>query len=144
MNSKSLSWAAWTALTLSLVWLGLFIADMAQGPASLTFAQFIDKLNHSGWVYTVNYASATLLTASVLVFFALLANFLRPQISEDARLVGLICLPVYGAFNLFVYLSQITVVPGLLALAPLTIGLGKEAVDSGKGKVEFSISWSSK
>ena len=102
-------------LLLTVLWLGLLIADMATAGPLRTFEQAAAHAGRLGWIYYVTYINAALITLTATAFFTALYSSLQPT-SPPWLIIGLVFTPVYAVLNLVVYLSQIAVVPALLAL----------------------------
>lgn len=105
-----------TLLTLifSALWLVLLIASMAAAGPLDTFDKVLAHVSGQGILFTLTYANAALVTLFTTAWFASLYQAVRHTMPTRS-LVGLAFLPVYCAINLFVYLSQITIVPALTA-----------------------------
>ena len=112
MNTKVLGWLALITLLFSVLWLALLIADMATAGPLDSFEQILAHAG-GGPLYYLTYLNAALVTLSATAFFAALYRFVQRS-TPLGSLVGLMFLPAYTAINLFVYLSQITIVPNLI------------------------------
>jgi hypothetical protein len=102
-------------LLLTVLWLGLLIADMATAGPLETFEQVADHAGRLGWLFYATYTNAALITVCATALLAALHAFLRPA-APPWILIGLVFTPVYTVLNLIAYLSQLVVVPPLLAL----------------------------
>lgn len=104
-------------LLLTLLWLGLLISDNATAGPLGTFAQVAEHAARPGWLFKATYLNAGFVTLCAVAFFAALYAYLKPTTS-GWLVIGLVFVPIYGAINLVVYLSQVTLIPTLLALRP--------------------------
>lgn len=97
----------------------LFIVLLAQGtaatPQGVDFGQVLANLARPNAAYTLAYLNAALITLLATAWMACLYRYCRDAAPEWAT-IGVIFVPVYAAFNLFAYLSQITLVPALVKL----------------------------
>ena len=91
------------------------IADSTRHPPVTNPYDAINFVAGQDWLYTLNYASAALIMVLAALLFAALYSMFKDA-APAAMLAGLVFVPVYTAMNLFVYLSQITVVPGMVML----------------------------
>lgn len=114
MNTKVLGWLALITLLFSAIWLVLLIADIVTAGPLDTFERVLAHVSAGGPLYYLTYLNAALVTISATAFMAALYRFVNRSIPLGS-LVGLMFLPAYTVINLFVYLSQITIVPELLA-----------------------------
>jgi hypothetical protein len=101
----------------TVLWLILLIyGTVTQGTVE-TLDQALASVADLGPLHTLTYANATLITISATMLFA----GLTVRCGQDAPLwaaMGAAFVPVYCLLNLFAYLSQITIVPRLVALRP--------------------------
>lgn len=111
--NRTLSNLTLLTLIFSVLWLVFLIISMASAGPLDTFDRVLAHVSRGGVLFTLTYVNAALVTLSAAAFFAALYQAVRHAMPTRA-LVGLIFLPVYCAINLFVYLSQITIVPGLV------------------------------
>lgn len=102
-------------LVLTLLWLGLLIADMVTAGPQETFEQVAAQAARLSWMYYTTYINAALITLSATALFASMYVSLRAS-APDWSVAGLVFTPVYCLLNLVVYLSQVTVAPALLTL----------------------------
>ena len=113
--SRLISFLCLLCSILTLLWVGLLAADMASAGPLDSFEQVAA---HAGQLHSLFYAAylnAALLTLVAVALFAALYAWLRPT-TPDWAVIGLVFVPIYGALNLVAYLSQVTLVPALVAL----------------------------
>lgn len=115
MKTRSLGVLAAVSFVLTGLWLGLLIAGIARSGPVGSFEQALAAAGRLDALYYATYANAALITLAVSALFAGLFAYCQP-VGPGWSLVGFIFVPVYCALNLVVYLSQITIVPQLLAL----------------------------
>jgi hypothetical protein len=118
MKAKLLGTLSVICLAVTALWLFLLIWTMAGKGAVETLEQALAFVAQPDVLFYLTYVNATLVTLSATMLLAGLYAYLKP-VAPDWSLIGLAFVPVYSAMNLFVYVSQITVVPGLLALQRL-------------------------
>ena len=113
--SKLAALLSLTCLVLTALWVGLLIADMASAGPLETFEQVAAHASHLHGLFYATYINAALLTLAAIAFFAALYAWLKPA-APGWAVIGLAFVPIYGAFNLAAYLSQVTLVPALVSL----------------------------
>ena len=115
MQTRLLGILSLICLVITLLWLVFLIMDMATAGPLDTFEKVLAHVNKLDTVFYLTYANAALITVSAVMLFAALYAHYKPTAPEWST-IGVIFVPIYGALNLIVYLSQITVVPRLLQL----------------------------
>jgi hypothetical protein len=113
--SKLVVFLSLACLVLTALWVGLLIADMASAGPLETFEQVAAHASRLHGLFYATYLNAALLTLTAIAFFAALHAWLKST-APDWALIGLVFVPIYGAFNLVAYLSQVTLVPALVTL----------------------------
>jgi hypothetical protein len=100
-------------LILTLIWFILLIAQIATlGPLE-KYEQVIAYVSKLDVFYYLVYLNASLTVIAVTLLYSGLYLYSR-SLASTAALMGLVFLPVYTTINLFVYLSQISIVPQLI------------------------------
>ena len=101
---------ALTEAALTLLWVVLLILnEVINGPVT-TLDDALLRIQPIGILHILTYANAAALTiAAVLLYFAFY-QYLRSD-HPVMTTIGFVFVPLYGIFNLLVYLSQITIVP---------------------------------
>ena len=94
-------------LMLTVLWLGLLITDMATAGPLETFEQVAAHASRLHGLFYATYLNAALLTVAAVALFAALHAWLKPT-APGWIAVGQAFVPIYGALNLFAYLSQVT------------------------------------
>ncbi|MBN2389783.1 MAG: hypothetical protein JXR84_03610 [Anaerolineae bacterium] len=102
-------------LLLTVLWLGLLIADMATAGPLDTFAQVVTHAARLDWLFYATYLNAALITLAATALMTALHAYLKPD-APPWIVIGLVFTPIYGALNLVVYLSQVVIAPALLTL----------------------------
>ena len=116
-RNKLLGTLSLICLIFTVIWLVLLIYGAAtQGPVE-TLEQALASVAHLGLLHYLTYANATLITLSATMLFAGLYVRCKTEAPLWAAM-GAAFVPIYGLLNLFAYLSQITIVPRLVALQP--------------------------
>ena len=113
MKTRSAAIIALLLTAATYLWVALMIADSARHPPVTNPYDAINYATGQDWLYTLNYANAALITILATLLFAALYGVFK-EAAPNAMLTGLVFVPVYTTMNLFVYLSQITIVPGLV------------------------------
>lgn len=113
--SKLTGRLALLTLVFTILWLVFLIADMVSAGPLETFEQVSTHAARLGWLYYATYFNATLVTLSAVAFTSMLYAWLRPK-APDLAVIGLVFVPIYGALNVFVYISQVTLIPALFDL----------------------------
>ena len=114
MRAKTLGLVSLICLLLTVLWLVLYVYGVASAGPLETFEQVLAHVSRLDGLFYLTYANATLVTLSATMLLAGLYLHCRP-IAPGWSEMGLVFVPVYCALNLVAYLSQITVVPRLLA-----------------------------
>jgi hypothetical protein len=97
------------------IWAAIMVIDGATAEPITTLAEKIDSLGKPEFLFTFNYVNATLITLLDVAMFTAFYLYCR----DDERFwstVAAAFIPIYGLGNLMAYLSQVFVVPRLLAL----------------------------
>ena len=115
MQTKLLGVLSLICLVVTILWLVFLIAGMAVAGPLETFEQVLAHVNKADVIFYVTYTNAALVTVSAVMLFAALHLYYKP-IAPEWSSIGVSFVPIYGAMNLVVYLSQVTVVPRLLQL----------------------------
>jgi len=113
MKTKWLGWISLLTLISVTLWLILMIWDMATAGPLDTFEQVLAHVSKHSWIFTLTYINAGLFTLAAMALMGGLYVYCQ-QIAPEWSRIALVFVPVYGAFNLFAYLSQITLVPALV------------------------------
>jgi hypothetical protein len=104
-------------LVLLIGWLAIMIVMGASGQMPVDFWEAVSFAGEEHWLfYKLNYANASLYAILNGVVFAGLYAMLKRDGPGWAE-VGILLVPVIVFINLFSYLSQLVVVPGLVELA---------------------------
>jgi hypothetical protein len=118
MQTKLTGWLSLLCLILTVLWLVLLIVGLAGAGPLDTFDRALAYASTLGLMAYLTYANAALITIVAVMLYHLLYQSCREDAPEWA-FIGLGFVPIYGALNLMVYLSQITVVPQLMQLQAL-------------------------
>jgi len=111
--NRTISTVALLTFIFSVLWLVFLIAGMAAAGPLDTFDRVLAHVAASGPLFTLTYINAALVTLSASALFAALYQVVHNSMPARA-MIGLVFIPAYCAINLFAYLSQITIVPGLI------------------------------
>lgn len=113
--SKLVALLSLTCFILTALWVGLLIADRASAGEMETFEQVAAHASQLNGLFFATYLNAAILTLAVITFFGALHAWFRST-AQVWTAVGLIFVPIYGMFNLAVYLSQVMLFPALVSL----------------------------
>ncbi|MCX8129509.1 MAG: hypothetical protein N3I35_05335 [Clostridia bacterium] len=103
-------------LVFTILWIILMIAFIAGARELKTLEDAVYLASSRGTLYYLSFINAVCVTVAATVFFAYLYQDIKKHYS-GAALAGMAFIPVYCAINLFVYSSQITIVPILASHA---------------------------
>lgn len=117
MKTRNLGIISSICLTVTVIWLGLFIYGVARTGPVKTQEQALNLVVAPDLLFTLTYVNATLVTLSATMLFAGLYVYLRSQ-APLWTAMGIVFVPVYSLLNLLAYTSQITIVPRLVQLRP--------------------------
>jgi hypothetical protein len=115
MKSKLIGFVSLVETVLVTFWLVLLILGMKNEGTISTFEQRLAQVAKMDRIFFMSYLNAALLTIGATMLFSGL-YILCKSASPEWSAMAVIFVPVYCALNLFVYLSQITIVPQLLLL----------------------------
>lgn len=115
MSNRFLASLALLCLLFTVLWLALLVAGLANAGPLTGIEQVLAYVARQDALFTLTYLNAALVTLSAAALFAGLYAAYRRQIPGWAE-IGFVFVPVYATINLAVYLSQVTLLPGLLAL----------------------------
>jgi hypothetical protein len=116
MNHRLLGWLSAASLATTVIWLILLIMSLASAGPLQTFEQVLAVTSRLTPLYYLSYTNAALTVITAAALFAGLYRYLQPAAPEWSA-IGLVFVPVYAVVNLIVYLSQISLVPNLIAMA---------------------------
>ncbi len=115
MSRRALGFLVIAHLVALLVWLATMIGIAATIGMPRSFHDSLTFVATRDWFsYDVCYANAVLLTVLGVMVWAGLYRFLRKELGFWAE-VGFVFIPIYGIIALFSYVSQLVIVPGLVA-----------------------------
>lgn len=115
MNSRQISIVSMILALLTGIWIICMVLLMQQhGTIMATFEDAIDFVRDPGGLFYLTYLNVVVLTIFDVVLFGLLYLYFR-QAYPALSLVGILFVPVYAAYNLFVYISQISVVQMIIS-----------------------------
>jgi hypothetical protein len=97
------------------------VISLNQTGSIFTIEEAVLSVKNPGWLFYLNYGNAMILTLLITAFFAglyHLVNTTEPELAVS----GMVFIPVYCVLNFFIYASQITVIPNLMAASALEAG----------------------
>jgi hypothetical protein len=69
---------------------------------------------NAGLLFKLTYMNAVFTTITVTIFFTRLFSACK-EVNKDWAYIGIMFIPIYSILNILVYLSQVTVIPRLIA-----------------------------
>lgn len=116
MKAKTTRILALIVTVATYIWVtGVILDVILNGPVE-TFEQALAHVSDPGRLFYVNYMNVSLLTIFTSMLFAGIYEYFKKSLYVWAT-IGILFVPIYCTLNLIVYLSQITIVPRVLALA---------------------------
>ncbi len=115
MKVKTLGLISLLTLLSTITWLGATIAYNANAGALDTFDQILVHVSSLEPLFFISYINAAILTLLNLLFMAGLYLYCRESTPAWSAM-NAVFIPIYGALNLVVYLSQVAIVPRLVDL----------------------------
>jgi hypothetical protein len=115
MHNRSLGVLTSLVAITTAIWVALTLYRQITLPPINTLPDQIASIEGQLGLFKLNYANAGLITLANAALFAALYVYCRDE-SPLWAAVGLVFVPMYALGNLVVYLSQVFVVPELLAL----------------------------
>jgi len=117
MKERTMGTLALVTALLTAVWLGLLVWDQTRAAAAPdSMVRLLERVASLPWDYVLLYVDAALITLAATALFGGLYRWAAGR-SPVWTTFALTCTCVYCMLNLVVYLSQITLVPGLLRLS---------------------------
>jgi hypothetical protein len=115
LKTKLLGIISLLTLLVTVLWLVFMIWGIASAGPLNTFDEVLMYVSRPTALFFLSYLNAALVTLLATAWMAGLYSLCKTVVPQWA-LVGLLFVPVYCTFNLFSYLSQVTVVPVLIEL----------------------------
>lgn len=114
MNSRIISYTSILLAVLTLAWILTLIPQMKiYGGAIDNFEEAYQYVSQPGYLFYFTYLNVVLLTIVDVVLFGLLYLFFK-ETYPVSSFIGILFIPVYASYNLFVYISQISIVQKFL------------------------------
>lgn len=102
-----------------IILMGMSLGD--KGPLLNSYSEALDYIKNQGVLFKLNYINATVITIVNTMFFTLLYMYLKSGSPILSRL-GIVFIPVYTAYALFAYTSQVSIAAQLQSV----VEYGKE------------------
>ncbi len=115
MKPKTIGVIATIAIVTNILWIILMIAMEGDAPIFNTVADRISFIEAKAFLYRISYINAAFLTVIGTLFMTSLYLYSKKKY-EFWSTIAFVFVPIYAVLNLFSYLSQIIIVPPLLAL----------------------------
>jgi hypothetical protein len=118
MKSKTTGVLALIVTITTYIWVTGVLLDVILNGSVDTFEHAIAYVSNPDILFYVNYMNVSLLTIFTSMLFAGIYEYFKKSLYVWAT-IGILFVPIYCTLNLIVYLSQITIVPRVLALADM-------------------------
>lgn len=115
MKTNKLWVAALLCMLFTILWLILMILSILKTGSIRTIDQAINSVMKTGLLFHFSYINAVFVTITVTIFLICLFDYCK-YLNLQWSLIGIIFVPIYSILNLFVYFSQITIIPRLITL----------------------------
>lgn len=110
---KSLFYLSIVLFLLTISWIVLMALSMGNyAPLIENMTEALEYVKNPGTLFYINYTNVIVLTLTNTIFFSLLYLYFK-QDYPILAISGIIFIPVYTAYNLFVYTSQISIVQNI-------------------------------
>ena len=119
MKSKTTGVLALIATVITYIWVIGVLWDLNLKGSIETFDQALDYVSKPDTLYYLNYINVSLLTIITTMMFAGIYEYFKKSLKVWAT-IGILFVPIYCTLNLFVYLSQVTIIPRILSLAEMS------------------------
>jgi hypothetical protein len=116
MKSRQISIVSIILAILTGIWILCMILLMQQqGSVIATFEDAYDFVKDPGGLFYLTYLNVVVLTIFDVVLFGMLYLYFKPAYPVMS-LCGVLFVPVYAAYNMFVYISQVSVVQKIISV----------------------------
>ena len=116
MKSRQISTISIILAILTGIWILCMILLMQrQGTVIATFEDAYDFVKDPGGLFYLTYLNVVVLTIFDVVLFGMLYLYFKPSYPVMS-LCGVLFVPVYAAYNMFVYISQVSVVQKIISV----------------------------
>lgn len=107
---KTISILSFLVALFTILWLVTLVLTMQEkGSFISTFDEALIFVNKPSLLFYILYSNVVILTILNSILFALIYQFIKQRHAQLA-ITGIIFIPVYACYNLFVYCSQISIV----------------------------------
>jgi hypothetical protein len=118
VKTKLLGYISLFCLVFTVLWLILLIWGTTRTGPIANFEQVVAYVAKLDAVFYLTYVNGALITLGTTMLFAGMYVYCQPLASEWS-VIALAFVPIYSVMNLFAYLSQVLIVPHVLALHQL-------------------------
>lgn len=116
MKSRQISIVSIILAILTGIWILCMILLMQQqGSVIANFEDAYDFVKDPGGLFYLTYLNVVVLTIFDVVLFGMLYLYFKP-VYPVMSLCGVLFVPVYAAYNMFVYISQVSVVQKIISI----------------------------
>jgi len=116
MKARQISIVSIILAILTGIWILCMILLMRrQGTVIATFEDAYDFVKDPGGLFYLTYLNVVVLTIFDVVLFGMLYLYFKPAYPVMS-LCGVLFVPVYAAYNMFVYISQVSVVQKIISV----------------------------
>jgi hypothetical protein len=113
MKSRMLGYLSLFALIFTSIWLILLIAGRVTAGSLDIFENVLANVSKLDMIYYLGYINAAITVIAATSLFTGLYLYCK-LFAPDLALMGMVFVPVYATLNLFVYFSQIAIVPEMI------------------------------
>jgi hypothetical protein len=116
MKPRQISTVSIIVAILTGIWiLSMILLMRRQGSVIATFKDAYDFVKDPGGLFYLTYLNVVVLTIFDVVLFGMLYLYFKPAYPVMS-LCGVLFVPVYAAYNMFVYISQVSVVQRIISV----------------------------
>jgi hypothetical protein len=116
MKSRQVSLVSIVLAILTGIWIICMVLLLQQhGSVIASFEDAYDFVKDPGLLFYITYLNVVMLTIADVVLFGMLYLYFKSRFPV-LSLVGLLFVPVYAAYNMFVYISQVSVVQKIISI----------------------------
>ncbi len=116
MNARPISYVSMVVAVLTGTWIICMVLLLQQqGTVMATFQDAYAFVRDPGTLFYVTYLNVVALTILDVVLFGMLYLYFKP-VYPVLSICGVLFVPVYAAYNMFVYISQVSVVQRIITV----------------------------
>ncbi len=101
-------------LVFTIIWLVLMIVSLLKTGPIDSFEKAVSLVKNPNVIFDLSYINAVFVTITTTMFFTSLYLYCKTR-DPELSLMSFVFVPVYCIFNLFVYYSQVTILPRIVS-----------------------------